>query len=125
MAYLPQDLHSPEEVYAWKRDVVLLRECVWIAEQDGRMLGYAAVKDGLLNHLYVRPDCQGQGIGSALLARAKAHAPAGLKLWTFEPDAGAIRFYQRHGFVTLERTDGRNNEERVPDRLMAWQPEPP
>jgi ribosomal protein S18 acetylase RimI-like enzyme len=42
-------------------------------------------------------------------------------LWVFEPNQGAIRFYERNGFVTVRKTDGRDNEEKVPDRLMAWQ----
>ena len=68
------------------------------------------MSDGFLNNLYVLPDCQGRGIGGALLSEVKAHAPEGVKLWTFEPNEGAIRFYERHGFVTIERSDGRANE---------------
>ena len=122
MDYLPLDLHSTEETYAWKRDVVLPRESVWVAELGSRIVGYASLSDGVLSNLYVLPDCQGRGIGSALLSEVKRHSPAGLRLWTFEPNAGAIRFYQRHGFATIERTDGRTNEEKVADRLMAWRP---
>ena len=122
MDYLPQDPHSPEETHAWKRDVVLPRERVWVAELGSRIVGYASVRDGVMSNLYVLPDCQGRGIGSALLSEAKGHSPAGLRLWTFEPNEGAIRFYERHGFTTIERTDGRTNEENVADRLMAWQP---
>ena len=120
MAYLPRNLHTAEEIYFWKRDIVLPREKVWVAELGGKIVGYASVSDGFLNNLYVLPDCQGRGIGGALLSEVKAHAPEGVKLWTFEPNEGAIRFYERHGFVTIERSDGRANEENVPDRLMAW-----
>jgi hypothetical protein len=30
------------------------------------------------------------------------------------------RFYERHGFVEAERTDGRRNEERAPDIRYVW-----
>ena len=92
MDYLPQDLHTSEETYAWKRDVVLPRERVWVAELGSRIIGYASVSDGVLSNLYVLPDCQGRGIGSALLSEVKRHSPGGVRLWTFEPNAGAIRF---------------------------------
>ena len=122
MAYLPQDVHFPDETRAWMRDVVLADENVWVAEVDDEVVAYGSVGNGYLNHLYVHPQHQGRGIGSALLNQAKAQAWEGLKLWTFEPNQGAIRFYEAHGFVTCKTTDGRDNEESVPDRLMAWRP---
>ena len=61
----------------------------------------------------------GRGIGSALLAVAKRERPQGLRLWAFQTNTGARRFYERHGFVEVRRTDGRDNEERAPDVLYA------
>ena len=52
-----------------------------------------------------------------LLAVAKRERPDGLRLWTFASNTGAQRFYERHGFVAVRRTDGRDNEERAPDVL--------
>ena len=34
----------------------------------------------------------------------------------------ARRFYRRHGFVEVGRTDGARNEEREPDVRLAWEP---
>ena len=45
--------------------------------------------------------------------------PAGLRLWTFESNLGAQRFYERHGFRPIERTAG-DNEEGAPDILYVW-----
>jgi chorismate mutase len=45
-------------------------------------------------------------------------------LWVFESNEGARRFYTRHGFLELRRTDGSENEERAPDLELAWAPEP-
>lgn len=122
MAYLPPDLHTAEETHEWMRDVVFRSESVWVAEHADRIVGYASADGEFLNHLYVLPEHQGRGIGSALLAVVKEHSRDGVKLWTFEPNEAAIRFYVRHGFRTLRRTDGHTNEEKVPDRLMAWRP---
>ncbi len=41
----------------------------------------------------------------------------------FDSNAGAQRFYARHGFGEVRRTDGSDNEEREPDVEMAW-PDP-
>ncbi|CAA9412428.1 MAG: hypothetical protein AVDCRST_MAG35-1509, partial [uncultured Quadrisphaera sp.] len=49
----------------------------------------------------------------------------GLALWTFASNVAAQRFYERHGFVAGDRTDGSGNEERAPDVRYAWRPEPP
>jgi hypothetical protein len=38
----------------------------------------------------------------------------------FQANAGARRFYLRHGFVEAGRTDGRGNEERAPDILYVF-----
>jgi ribosomal protein S18 acetylase RimI-like enzyme len=32
----------------------------------------------------------------------------------------AQRFYERHGFTEVERTDGSDNEERAPDIQYAY-----
>ncbi|NHA66668.1 GNAT family N-acetyltransferase [Phycicoccus sp. CMS6Z-2] len=59
-----------------------------------------------LEELYVVPGRRGGGIGSALLARARsAVADRGapeLHIPVDEPDDGARRFYERHGFVNVE-----------------------
>jgi ribosomal protein S18 acetylase RimI-like enzyme len=122
MRYLPP-LHASAEVLTWMRDVVMARQRVWVAEIGGCIVGYAALGGGLLTNLYVEPGYQRRGVGTALLARVKAAVPVGFSLWTFQPNLDAIRFYERHGFRTVRETDGSANEERVPDRLMHWQPD--
>ena len=89
---------------------------------DHLIVGYASLAGGFLSNLHVHPDHQRRGIGSALLAEVKAYASEGFKLWTFQQNEDAIRFYERHGFRSLKVTDSKDNMERLPDRLMAWQP---
>ena len=92
----------------------------WVAEQDGRIVGYALITRVWLDHLFVEPDHLDTGIGSALLDVVKSARPDGFCLWVFESNDGARRFYARHGLVELEHTDGSGNEEQAPDLRMAW-----
>ena len=57
---------------------------------------------------------------SHVVELAKRARPDGLQLWTFASNVGAQRFYERHGFVAIRRTDGRDNEEGAPDILYVW-----
>jgi chorismate mutase len=93
---------------------------VWLAEADGRVVGYTRSTPTWLDDLYVVPEAQGQGVGTALLERLLADHPDGIGLWVFESNRPARDFYARHGFVTLERTDGSANEERAPDLKLVW-----
>jgi GNAT superfamily N-acetyltransferase len=62
----------------------------------------------LVDHLYIRPECHGQGLGTALLGKAMAeHSP--LRLWAFQRNTRALRFYAARGFRVIERTDGSRN----------------
>ena len=124
MAYLPQDLHTAQETRDWMRAIVFARQRVIVAESGGAVVGFLALDGSLISNLYLSPAQQSRGFGSALLAEAKGLRPEGLELWVFEPNAGAIRFYERHGFTTAERHDGQDNEEKIPDRLMVWRPRP-
>lgn len=120
MPYLPE-LHSDAEVRIWTRDVLLPRAEVWLGDRDGTILGYMALVGASLDHLYVGPGHQGQGVGSLLLAKAKALRPAGLRLYAFQRNRRARVFYEARGFVPLAFSTGADNEEREPDVLYAWQ----
>ena len=98
---------------------LIRRGWVTVAERDGRVLGFVARQDDDVQALFVAQDAQGAGIGSALLTQAK-QARDRLVLWTFLANAGARRFYDRHGFAELERGDGSGNEEGLPDVRLEW-----
>jgi GNAT superfamily N-acetyltransferase len=121
MSYLPK-LHTDDEVRGWIRDVVLPGDEVVVAEVDGRLAGFAALDEDLLDHIYVHPELQGLGIGDALLARVKELCPGGFRLWVFQRNTGARRFYERRGLRLVELTDGAGNDEREPDALYEWRP---
>jgi GNAT superfamily N-acetyltransferase len=95
---------------------------VLVVRREGHVVAFVALGDELVEHLYVRPDAQRAGIGSALLEAAKGRRPHGLRLWTFERNQDARAFYARHGFTEVRFTDGSGNEEKQPDVLLAWAP---
>jgi len=125
MPGLPE-LHTPEKDRWFLREVVLPNEEVWVAEVDERPVGFAALgsRDGedYLQHIYVAPEHQGSGLGTQLLDRAKERRPSGFRLWVFQKNDGARRFYERHGLRLVELTDGIGNEEKEPDALYEWAP---
>jgi ribosomal protein S18 acetylase RimI-like enzyme len=122
MPYLPPRRRTDAEVEAWVRDVVLRDAAVWVAEENGRVVGYAAVEGDELDALYLLADVRRRGIGSRLLAAAKAHRPQGLTLFVFQKNTGAQAFYARHGFSMVDLNDGSRNMEREPDMSMRWSP---
>ena len=117
---MPRGVHPPDEVRAWVGGWDLVAHEVWVAETDGEVVGYARLTGAWLDDLYVDPERQGSGVGSALLEVAESVRPEGFCLWVFESNTPAREFYARRGLVELERTDGSANEERAPDVRMAW-----
>jgi GNAT superfamily N-acetyltransferase len=118
MTFVPK-LHDATEDLEFVRDLIAEKE-VWVAERDRRILGLACWYDGWLEQLYVDPAHHNEGAGTALLHRVMAEYGKGFQLWTFQANAGARRFYERHGFVAAEFTDGSHNEEKTPDVRYVW-----
>lgn len=117
--------HSDDEVRSWVRDVLVPGGGVFVADINADVVGLLALSDGWIKLLYVDPQWQRCGIGTQLISMAKLRAPSGLLLWTFQVNRPAQRFYERHGFVAVEWTDGSGNEELEPDVRYAWPAEDP
>jgi GNAT superfamily N-acetyltransferase len=117
---IPNLVHSDDEVRGWVA-AVLMDQCeVWVAVVDSEIVGMMALRDDWIEQLYVAPGHTSRGIGARLIATAQDRSPAGLQLWTFEANRRAQRFYERHGFVAVERSDGSRNEEGAPDVRYRW-----
>lgn len=119
MPFMPR-IHTVEEDHIYFANILSEQMC-WVMERKGRVLGFIALRDSWVNHLYVLPRYQGIGIGTVLLDMAKEISPRSLQLWTFQENLRARTFYGRHGFIEVELTDGAANEERTPDVRLVWQ----
>ncbi|WP_116474484.1 GNAT family N-acetyltransferase [Zobellella maritima] len=74
---------------------------LWVCEREGEIQGFIALVDDYLAALFVRPDCQQNGIGKALLAMAKRLRQQ-LELKVFIENDVAVHFYQQHGFAITD-----------------------
>ncbi len=109
-------VHSPGEVRRWMADEVIGHTEMTVAELDGTVVGFVAVdmsRDGAwIEHLVVDPAWVERGLDDRLLAAAGSRS---LQVWAFQANLEVRRFYERHGFVAVEFTEGAANEERAPD----------
>jgi len=112
-------LHTPDEDRAYFQGAVFDACEVWGAWAAERLTGFVAFREGWIDHLYVAPGEQAQGVGGALLDIARRGQSA-VRLWTFQRNAPARAFYERRSFKAIEETDGARNDEREPDVLYEW-----
>jgi ribosomal protein S18 acetylase RimI-like enzyme len=70
--------------------------------------------------IYLDPSTVGTGLVSILVDETKRILGAPIRLYTFQQNKDARRFYRRHGFREIEFSDGASNEEKVPDVLLEW-----
>jgi GNAT superfamily N-acetyltransferase len=77
----------------------------WGYEDDGALVGVMGIQDvgdlDLIRHAYVSPALQGRGIGSRLLEDLTGPATRRILVGTWAAAEWAIRFYRRHGFVSV------------------------
>jgi putative acetyltransferase len=103
-------LHTEEEYHILYRDRVMIDGPVWGAFEGAVLRGHIALLSGWIDHLYVDPEYNGKGIGSALVSIAQSC----LRLYMFQANVRARSFYERHGFIIEKLTNGDRNEEKMP-----------
>ncbi len=116
-------VHSDAEVRQWITHLLIPSGGVTVAVGDdvvGLMATSREAGYGWVDHLYVAPAFVGAGIGSRLLGQAKSELGSPIRLYTFQANRGARRFYERHGFKAIAFSDGQNNEEHCSDLLYQW-----
>jgi GNAT superfamily N-acetyltransferase len=117
--------HTNEETRSWIARRIIPQTEQWVAESDdGALIGMLVLDNEWVDQLYVEPAFTGEGIGGELIALAKRERPSGLRLWTFESNVRAQRFYERHGFSATDRTAG-DNEEGAPAIVYVWDGDDP
>lgn len=116
--YSPRDLQAfldeSHTVQAYAKVLANPAYALWLAERDGRAIGYAQAgpcglphpdvhaEDGELKRLYLRADAQNGGVGRLLFQQAldwlERDGPRTLWLSVWSENLGAQRFYERQGF---------------------------
>jgi GNAT superfamily N-acetyltransferase len=92
---------------------------VRVAQDDGAIIALLVLEGDWVDQLYVEPTWTAKGVGTRLIGLAKERRASRLTLWTFQTNSGARRFYERHGFVAMETTEG-HNEEGFPAIRYEW-----
>lgn len=124
-------IHSDESIRAWVVDHIMNEHEIWVGvDGHDRLVGMLGLGPpdptaidtihARIQYLYLDPSVIGMGLGERFVELAKEHFSEGLQLWAFQVNVAAQRFYARHGFVEVERTDGAENDEREPDVRMTW-----
>ena len=84
------------------RQVYLPKARTWICRDGDRVMGFAClVGEGELAALFVDPERQCEGIGTALLNWVKDHSKGVLTVGVYEENPRAWQFYKRSGFEEI------------------------
>lgn len=105
------------------RDDLAVQGDIWIAEIQNCIVGFIVliVREQELNQLFIDPNYQNQGIGSALMNKAKEICLQGLKLTVLQQNITACRFYEKHGFTAGELSINKVNG--LPCIEYSWFPD--
>ncbi len=103
------------------REVIAMRCEIWVAERRNEVQGFLALRGSYIDRMYVRPAAQREGVGTALLEKARERSPTGLELHTHQANQRARNFYEKHGFraVAFGVSPPPENE---PDVEYRWRP---
>ncbi|MBK7317074.1 GNAT family N-acetyltransferase [Candidatus Villigracilis affinis] len=88
-----------DEAQAYFRNVIVLETQMWVYERDGVPLGFIAIQGELIDRLYVHPAYHRQGIGQALLIKARELLPEHIWLYTHVANKMARAFYEKNDFI--------------------------
>lgn len=116
-SWIPR-VHSLKEFIEFAHDMI---ECNWvmIGQINGTVIGFSALHYQTIHSLYLHKSMRRQGIGSAFLKQMKNNNSR-LIAWTFEANQKATNFYLKNGFIEINRTNGENNDEKLPDIQFEW-----
>lgn len=122
MPYAPM-VHRPPEVLTWVEGSLIPARGVTVACVPETVVGCLVTSQddegiGWIDQLYVLPGFVGRGVGSLLLKHGLAGLARPVRLYTFQANVGARRFYERHGFRAIAFSEGSRNEEKCPDVLL-------
>ena len=103
------------------REYIVPHSQLWVAETRDEIVGFLAIQESCVDRMYVKPNHQRSGIGTALLVKARELSPGGLELHTHQENGPARRFYEKHGFRAV-RFGVSPPPENEPDVEYEWRP---
>ncbi|MEP3864833.1 MAG: GNAT family N-acetyltransferase [Paracoccaceae bacterium] len=90
-------------------------EIIWIAELDGKPVGFAHGEPGEIIRLFIDADHTGMGAGAGLMQRALEDAlPNGTGKVKIEATLNAVPFYQKWGFTKVGESVFSGRDENLP-----------
>jgi len=111
-------VHNVEERADYGRWLLEHTNVTMIHNSSG-VVGFLALEKHIIQGLYIKKDFQGFGFGQAAIKFAQKQFEE-LRLWVFQSNIGAQKFYQRLGFQIVEKSDGEDNDYRLPDIFYCW-----
>ena len=96
-----QQKHTLADAQRFFRNHVLPACQVLVATRAEQRLGMLALEAPWIRQFAVFPEYQRRGIGTALLQKAHEQSPVELRLFTFQRNAKARAFYEKHGFAAV------------------------
>jgi GNAT superfamily N-acetyltransferase len=81
------------------------RARLFVAEEAGRAVGYAAARPGRIEALYVVPQHWGTGVADVLYERAAEIAGSKATLWVLRDNVRGRRFWERLGWRATGEED--------------------
>src|SRR5690606_26784654 len=82
------------------RDVYIPSSETFVFGSPANTAGFYSLHGNTLAAIFVAPEQQGMGIGSALMEHAKQQRPI-LELTVYKANAPSVAFYEKHGFVIV------------------------
>lgn len=73
----------------------------FVPEANGVVVGILTLKPSFIDRLFIAPQWQGLGFGSACLNFVKLLFPSGIELHCVQQNSAACRLCERHGFVPV------------------------
>ncbi|MFT7586335.1 MAG: GNAT superfamily N-acetyltransferase [Cellvibrionaceae bacterium] len=113
--------HSDNSVRNWIKTLLVPAGNVMLALIKDEIVGLCVIsvddKASWIDHLYLKPGHLRKGIGAVLLTDALTKLSKPIRLYTFQENEGARRFYEHYGFAAITFGDGSGNEEKTADVL--------
>ena len=95
--------HTPERQTRYLADKLARGSRLFLLQTGGRVAGIVTLTGSLIEDLYILPQFQNRGLGTALLRYAIARCDGDPVLWLLENNVRAESLYRREGFAPTGR----------------------